>query len=132
MKPYLKGFHLSLESWRGGRDAEGWKARASKIKGKPSEEVSQAQAEEEAILDDGLYKMEDIKEELLRHMLVGGADTDRTDGPPSGFTEAVPRLREDLEALLHLAQSDEPIMRCVGNKHTITAYNGFGDASSGG
>ena len=36
-------------------------------------------------------------------MLVGGADADRTDGPPSGFTEAVPRLREDLKALLHLA-----------------------------
>ena len=132
MKPYLKGFHLSLESWRGGRDAEGWKARASKIKVKPSEEVSQAQAEEEAILDDGLCKMEDIKEELLRHMLVGGVDSGRTDGPPSGFTEAVPRFREDLEALLHLAQSDEPVMRCVRNKHTITAYYGFGDASSGG
>ena len=25
MKPYLKGFHLSLETWRGGRDEEGWK-----------------------------------------------------------------------------------------------------------
>jgi hypothetical protein len=25
MKPYLKGFHLSLETWRGGRDSEGWK-----------------------------------------------------------------------------------------------------------
>ena len=132
MKPYLKGFHLSLESWGGGRDAEGWKARASKIKVKPSEEVSQAQAEEEAFLDDGLGKMEDIKEELLRHMLVGGVDSGRTDGPPSGFTEAVPRFREDLEALLHLAQSDEPVMRCVHNKHTITAYYGFGDASSGG
>ena len=24
-KPYLKGFHLLLESWRGGRDVEGWK-----------------------------------------------------------------------------------------------------------
>ncbi len=23
MKPYLKGFHLSLETWRGGRDCEG-------------------------------------------------------------------------------------------------------------
>jgi hypothetical protein len=32
MKPYLKGFHLSLESWRGNRDAEGWKLPAKKIK----------------------------------------------------------------------------------------------------
>ena len=28
MKPYLKGFHLSLETWQGGRDKEGWKALA--------------------------------------------------------------------------------------------------------
>ena len=25
MIPYLKGFHLSLEMWQGGRDEEGWK-----------------------------------------------------------------------------------------------------------
>ena len=24
LKPYLKGFHLSLETWRGGRDHKGW------------------------------------------------------------------------------------------------------------
>lgn len=28
MKPYLKGFHLSLEMWRGGRDKDGWKLPA--------------------------------------------------------------------------------------------------------
>jgi hypothetical protein len=27
MKQFLKGFHLLLETWRGGRDSEGWKAR---------------------------------------------------------------------------------------------------------
>ncbi len=25
IKPYLKGFHLSLETWRRGHDSEGWK-----------------------------------------------------------------------------------------------------------
>jgi hypothetical protein len=25
MKPYLKGFHLSLETWRGGCNSKGWK-----------------------------------------------------------------------------------------------------------
>ncbi|KAL3783448.1 hypothetical protein ACHAW5_004380 [Stephanodiscus triporus] len=25
LKPYLKGFNLSFETWQGGRDAEGWK-----------------------------------------------------------------------------------------------------------
>ena len=27
MVPYLKGFHLTIEMWRGGRDPEGWKLR---------------------------------------------------------------------------------------------------------
>jgi hypothetical protein len=27
LKPYLKGFHLLLEMWRGGRDVEGWRIR---------------------------------------------------------------------------------------------------------
>jgi hypothetical protein len=30
MKPYLKGFHLLLEMWRGGRDAKGWKIKLGK------------------------------------------------------------------------------------------------------
>jgi hypothetical protein len=34
MKPYLKGFHLLLETWRGGRDTEGWR-----LKGKPAQIV---------------------------------------------------------------------------------------------
>jgi hypothetical protein len=25
MVPYLKGFHLTKEMWRGGQDADGWK-----------------------------------------------------------------------------------------------------------
>jgi len=28
MVPYLKGFHLTIEIWRGGRDPEGWNLRA--------------------------------------------------------------------------------------------------------
>ena len=27
MIPYLKGFHLTIEMWRGGRNAEGWKIK---------------------------------------------------------------------------------------------------------
>ena len=27
MVPYLKGFHLTIEMWRGGRDEEGWKLK---------------------------------------------------------------------------------------------------------
>jgi hypothetical protein len=30
MKPYLKGFNLSLETWREGRDEDGWKLQPRK------------------------------------------------------------------------------------------------------
>ena len=131
MKPYVKGFHLSLESWRGGRDAEGWKIKSERKKGIQDTDTD-AEVNDETPLDSNLDRMEDIKEELMRQTLVGGSEDSRNDGPTSGLTEAVPRLKEDLEALLHLAQDDEPILRCVRNKHTLTAYYGFGDASSGG
>ena len=77
---------------------------------------------DKALLDSNLNRMEDIKEELMRQMLVGGSEDARNDGPTSGLTEAVPRFKEDLEALLHLSQDNEPVMRCVRNKHTLTAY----------
>ena len=31
MIPYLKGFHLTIEMWRGGRDSEGWKLRDGEV-----------------------------------------------------------------------------------------------------
>ena len=52
--------------------------------------------------------------------------------PESGSTRAVPRLANDLRALLKLSESDKPIPRVVRGKVVITAYYGFGDTSSGG
>ena len=47
MKPYLKGFHLSLEMWRGGRDSKGWKTKLGKIgetETRPSREWGEMEA----------------------------------------------------------------------------------------
>ena len=87
MKPYLPGFHLSLETWRGGgRNHEGWKA-------KPRPTV-----EEDA---PPIATMEEIKCSLMNEA-AGRAVTGG--GPPGGFTLAVPRFEEDLEALTLLTQ----------------------------
>jgi hypothetical protein len=32
MVPYLKGFHLTLDGWRGGRDSEGWKYLSREVR----------------------------------------------------------------------------------------------------
>ena len=132
MKPYLKGFHLSLESWRGNHDAEGWKLPVKKIKSNTQIMDMDTEEGDNEVGNLGTNRMEDIKEKLLSQTLIGGEDETQHNGPPSGLTEAMPRFRVDLEALLHLAQGEKPILRCIRNKHTVTANYGFGNASSGG
>lgn len=105
MKPYLKGFHLSLEMWRGGRDEEGWKRRRP-VETEP-EDVDESWEEDKGWLTD-------------------------QQGPPSGFTPIAPRLKTDLQALLQLTSSPAPLKRVYRRRDLITAFYGFGDASSGG
>ena len=108
MKPYLKGFHLSLEMWRGGRDAEGWKIKPDPIQAPPPMEGD----EQDDIVDDKGFV--------------------RERGPASGLTPIVPRFRDDLEALVLLMAGSTPIKRVVRRRELITVIYGFGDASSGG
>jgi hypothetical protein len=119
MKPYLKGFHLSLETWRGGRDSEGWKLPKQR-EGVTKEEDTEATTS----------SLDDLKVDLITRSLTGRDGPN--DGPESGVTQAAPRLQQDLDAILHLADADTPRMRCVRSKRTLTAYYGFGDASSAG
>ena len=108
MKPYLKGFHLSLEMWRGGRDAEGWKIKPDPIQAPPPMEGD----EQDDIVDDKGFV--------------------RERGPASGLTPIVPRFRDNLEALVLLMAGSTPIKRVVRRRELITVIYGFGDASSGG
>ena len=110
MKPYLKGFHLSLEMWRGGRDAEGWKLPTKTCSTNELMDWTVNEEDEEALL--------------------AGLGSCRE--PPSGVTCAVPRFRQDLEAILELAESPQPLRRVVRHRKLLTAYYGFGDASSDG
>ena len=122
MVPYFKGFHLSLESWRDGRDSEGWKL--SKTSAKEEEEYFQERDEDE----DDLLIIE--KEEGQVQQLNFGEDLVRE--PPSGVVEAVPRFVHDLEALLLLTDSDDPPSRPVRTKDIFFAVYGFVDAAKGG
>ena len=119
MKPYLKGCHLSLETWRGGRDSEGWKL--------PKQRESVTKEEDAEATTSSL---DDLKVDLITRSLTGRDGPN--DGPASGVTQAAPRFQQDLDTILHLAEGDTPRMRCVQNKHTLTAYYGFWDASSAG
>jgi hypothetical protein len=122
MKPYLKGFHLSLETWQEGCDEEGWKLNA-----KDRERVDE---ECEANPNKAPSRMEDVKVNLMTRMVTG--NNKATSGPTAGFTLAAPCFKEDLEAILFLAQGEWLAMRRIWNKQTVMAYYGFGDASSAG
>jgi hypothetical protein len=37
MKPYLKGFHLTLHGWQPGRDDSGWKITTNEVKQDPGD-----------------------------------------------------------------------------------------------
>ncbi len=122
MKPYLKGFHLLLETWREGQDKEGWKLCAK--------DHEKEDKEHEANPNKAPSIMEDVKIELMTRGVMG--DSEARSGPIAGFTLAAPCFKEDLEAILVLAQGEQPAMRRKRSKQTLTAYYGFGDASSAG
>jgi hypothetical protein len=71
-----------------------------------------------------------MKIELVAQAMLG--DKRRGSGPLSGITKAVPRFKEDLEAILELALGDKPAMRCVQSKRMLMAYYGFGNAPLAG
>ena len=116
MKPYLKGFHLSMETWRGGRDAEGWKLPAG----------ASAALDEADMEDSDEWEGVSVVEGQVAETVTPPS------GPVSGITQSVPRFERDLEALLELSKGDKPIPRVVRGKVLLVARYGFGDASSGG
>jgi hypothetical protein len=120
LKTYLKGCHLSLEMWRDGRDREGWKLQGKVERESDSEEMNTVETS----------NMENIKIQFLTHDDCEGGSLQ--DGPTLGVTPAAPHFLQDLEAILHLTEGEQPQVRSVRSKCTITAYYGFCDALFGG
>ena len=100
MRPFMKGMHMLAESWRGGRDAEGWKVAGSKPGPKLtgddqeySEELEYSGIEDEALFVESLTSLLEDQgggsvppcPEAVRESggLVNGA-------PPPAFVEFVP------------------------------------------
>jgi hypothetical protein len=117
MKPYLKGFHLSLESWRGGRDQDGWKRE---------------QGENEWDNEEDGLEMDALKQGLMVQDGLVECSGERGKGPISGVTKAVPRLKSDLEALLYLAEGVSSAIRQVRSGKCKMVVYGFGDALAAG
>ena len=121
--------------WRGGRDADGWKVHPNKAEKDSEEENATAWGEDDESDDDSVQLQDNSMEELKMNLLVQastGALPSKS-GPPSGLTAAVPRFQSDLEAIVCLTQSKTPVLWPVrGSSWVLTAFYGFGDASSAG
>ena len=112
MFPYLKGFYLTMNSWRSGRNDEGWKYSMSEWRAALG-------------LDNSIpsYK---VKEESKK----GKKSASHDDRP--AYVSPVPRLQPDLVALKELFQQDNPVHRLVRGRKMSSAKIAFGDASGGG
>ena len=110
--PFLKGIHLTLDSWREGRDVEGWKSKKRKT----------------SDYCDSIEEDEFFHEKYLSHE----SETNRNDNKPPKLVIPVPRLIDDLSVLESFFAPPIPPKRFVrGNKISMVKY-GFGDASKSG
>jgi hypothetical protein len=105
--PFLKGIHLTLDSWRSGRKDDGWKMTPKEWR---------------------LWTL---------HQAEGGEDQDELayliahEGAPK-TVRLVPRLAEDVRALMLLLSGEEPPVVTLPAKSIYMVKYGFGDASGKG
>ncbi len=115
MVPYLKGFHLTIEMWRGGQNAEGWKRKST------NDEDNDASIDSLMLLTSldetragghcldlsvtALYSLnhsedEDVSRINHRMDLKGGNGHRYT--PDDRVTISVPQFKDDIRALMRL------------------------------
>jgi len=116
MVPYLKGFHLTIEMWCGGRDPEGWKLQPGDA----------SALSEDASTPDG---MEDEDAAAANHRIMIKSGAGHAYAPENGLTIPVPRFRDDINTLIQLSNFDLPPLCVVQPAHVVHVYYGFGDAS---
>jgi hypothetical protein len=80
LNPFLLGLHLTIDSWRLGRDEEGWRLR---------------EVEVDANMESDEYSNEEYWKES------GAAN-------PLGVVKAVPSMRADLDVFIQLTEADPP------------------------
>ncbi len=116
--PFFKGIYLTMESWREGRDAEGWK-----FSRKAWWNLMAGALDHDDDADDLNGKtFEEEKREFLK----------KNQGPRPENVKVVNRLTRDLSSLKRLFDHDTPPKRLVRGKKVQEALYGFGDASGGG
>ena len=125
--PYLKGIHLTLDSWRANRDAEGWKSKHTPV-------------DKDIVIEDDYLVDEDYREEISWVESYSAADVEREEHhgknhkgvDPPEVVVAVPRLKKDVSALMELLGQEVAPWRFIRGDKVGSAQYGFGDAAKSG
>jgi hypothetical protein len=114
LRPFLKGFYLTLNGWRFDRNEEGWK-------------LGKSDWEDMAI---DLLGDDDQWEFIKHEAKEKQSGVLSTDGPP--MVKMMNRMKRDLEVLKSMFASSTPSRRLVRGKAIARILYGFGDASGAG
>ncbi len=112
--PYLKGIHLTLDSWRPNRDSEGWKIKSTSTKE----------------CDSSSYALEEFDHEDFAIGSSTHSGSSAVDHPAEVFP--VRRLGLDLLALRTFLSTETPPWRFVRGGRACIAQYGFADAAKSG
>ena len=111
MKPFLRGFYVTLNSWRAGRDKEGWKL---------SEKTYQL------FLDLGRR----IKEDEDGNYMEAPSSNEEVQAPKQ--VKAKPLIKDHIKVLADMFRSDQPVLKLVRGSECYEVLYIFGDASGVG
>lgn len=124
--PFLKGFHLTMDSWRPGREADGWKGKKRPgIVNADSDELSTEKEEASFSLMN-----REPRDPLTMEQVRARGKMVHTDHPSE--LRPAPRLKQDVEAFMTLLSQDQALWRFVRGGSVAIAHYGFGDASKSG
>jgi hypothetical protein len=131
MIPYLKGFHLTIEMWRGGRNTKGWKVQhdTSVVSNTSLDSLDVTKAGEHRRDLSMLEQVEDEDVAGAAHRMLIKTGHGHLYAPGNGFTTPVPRFQDDIAALIQLTDFELPPLRIVRPSQVVQVYYGFGDAS---
>ena len=118
MKPYLKGLHITIDSWRMGRDEEGYRI--------PVKELNRSRKEQAILVR--VKGIQDWRATDLKKY----APAESEDEEASERVAYPARFRGDVEALRRLTYAGEPPPRVYRATKQAGAVYTIGDASRAG
>jgi hypothetical protein len=135
MTPYLKGIHLTLDSWRQGRDGDGWKVvKHGARHGNKKLQLRVIEEEEDYLIDqfESVEHPDVIEEPPDPIALIDLEEEVENPNTPPSMVSEVSRLKNDVHTLSTFLAAERAPWRFIrGNKVGIVHY-GFGDASKAG